>query len=337
MTEQGPSTVRLPHPRPGVPPLPVAEHVVFGAGAVGLALAEALVDRGETGVRVVHRSGRARVPAGVQVLGGDARDPGFAVAAARGARVVYQVLAPAYHRWTEEFPALQAGALAAAEAAGARLVVLENVYAYGAPVDGSPLTEDSPFRAHTRKGRVRARMTAALRDGAAGRVELAIGRASNYFGPRGGVQAVNLGDQAMLAALTGGRAQVLGDPDQPHTYTYLPDIARGLAVLGTHPAAAGRVWHLPNDPRTRTTRELLDIAYRLAGHPRGAGGARITRVAPAVLRALGIVKPPVRETVEMLYEFEQPFVVDSRRIADELGVHATPAEQALAATLDTYR
>ncbi len=173
-------------------------------------------------MRVVNRSGRARVPAGVQVVGGDAGDPGFAAAAAQGARVVYQVLGPAYHRWAEEFPGLQAGVLAAAQATGARLVVLENVYAYGAPVDGRPLTGDSPFRAHTRKGRIRARMTAALIDGAAGRVELAIGRASNYFGPRGGVQAINLGDQAMLAALTGGKAQVLGHPDQPHTYTYLP-------------------------------------------------------------------------------------------------------------------
>ena len=100
----------------------------------------------------------------------------------------------------------------------------------------------------------------------AGRVEVAIGRASDYFGPRGGAQS-NLGDRVFPAALAGKTASVLGDPDQPHTYTYIPDIGEGLAVLGEHPDAPGQVWHLPNDPDTRTTRQLVDIVYRQAGPP----------------------------------------------------------------------
>ena len=79
------------------------------------------------------------------------------------------------------------------------------------------------------------------------------------------------------AALAGPTASVLGDPDQPHTYTYIPDIGEGLAVLGEHPDAPGQVWHLPNDPDTRTTRQLVDVVYRLAGQPRArvrAGAAR---------------------------------------------------------------
>jgi nucleoside-diphosphate-sugar epimerase len=70
------------------------------------------------------------------------------------------------------------------------------------------------------------------------------------------------------AALAGKTATVLGDPDQPHTYTYLPDIGEGLAVLGEHPDAPGEVWHLPNDPHTRTTRQLVDTIYQLAGQPK---------------------------------------------------------------------
>ncbi len=61
---------------------------------------------------------------------------------------------------------------------------------------------------------------------------------------------------------------MLGDPDQPHTYTYIPDIGEGLAVLGEHPDAPGQVWHLPNDPNTRTTRQLVDIVYQHAGQLR---------------------------------------------------------------------
>jgi hypothetical protein len=39
----------------------------------------------------------------------------------------------------------------------------------------------------------------------------------------------------------------------------------------------------------------------------------------------------------MTYEFEEPFVVDSTAITTELGVRATPLEEALAATAATYR
>jgi len=132
-----------------------ARHVIFGTGAIGLATFDALRRRGET-VRLINRSGHARVPDDVEVIGGDARDPDFTAGVARGARVLYQTLNPAYHEWTVQFPALQAGVLAAAEATGARLVSMENVYLYGRPA-GRPLTEDRAHAAHTRKGQLRGR------------------------------------------------------------------------------------------------------------------------------------------------------------------------------------
>ena len=306
-------------------------HVVFGTGAIGLATLEALLRRGEQ-VRLVNRSGTAPVPDDVEILGGDASDPAFATAAAQGAQVVYQTLNPPYHQWVELFPALQASVLAAAEATGARLVSMENVYMYGRP-NGQPLTETRPHAAHTKKGQLRARMARDLMAAhQAGRVQVATGRASDYFGPRGGAQS-NLGDRVFPPALAGKTATVLGDPDQPHTYTYIPDIGEGLAVLGEHPDAPGEVWHLPNDPDTRTTRQLVDSIYRQAGQPR----TRLRGTPVVLLRALGVINPTVRELVELQYEFQEPFVVDSSKITTKLDVHATPLDQALADTLATYR
>jgi nucleoside-diphosphate-sugar epimerase len=306
-------------------------HVIFGTGAIGLAVLDALRRRGET-ARMINRSGSARVPDDVEVVGGDARDPAFTSAIAQGADVVYQTLNPPYPEWTAQFPLLQAGVLAAAEAAGARLVSMENVYMYGRPA-GRPLTEDRAYDAHTTKGRLRGGMARELlATHEAGRVEVAIGRASDYFGPRGGAQS-NLGDRLFPAALAGKTAAVLGNPDQPHTYTYIPDIGEGLAVLGEHPDAPGQVWHLPNDPDTRTTRQLVDIVYRHAGRPAG----KLRAMPPVLLRALGVVKPVLRELVEMQYQFDEAFVVDSSKIANKLGVQATPVEQALADTLSEYR
>src|ERR687884_1278535 len=259
-----------------------ARNVIFGTGAIGLATPDALRRRGET-PRLVNRSGHAHVGDDVEVVGGDARDPAFTTEVTRGAAVVYQTLNPPYPEWTAQFPLLQAGVLAAAEATGARLVSMENVYTYGRPA-GRLLTEDLPDGAHTIKGRLRGRMARELLAAHdAGRVEVAIGRASDYFGPRGGAQS-NLGDRVFPAALAGKTASVLGDPDQPHTYTYIPDIGEGLAALGEHPDAPGEVWHLPNDPDTKTTRQLVDTIYRHAGHPRG----RLRAIPAPLLRILGL-------------------------------------------------
>jgi nucleoside-diphosphate-sugar epimerase len=305
-------------------------HIIFGTGAIGLATMEALRARGET-VRMVNRSGRAPVPEGVEVVGGDASDPTFTTAVATGAKVVYQTLNPPYDQWEQQFPGLQAGVLAAAQAHGARLVSMENVYMYGRP-NGRPLTEDRAHDAHTHKGQLRSRMTRELLAAhAAGDVEVAIGRASDYFGPRGGAQS-NLGDRLFPAALAGRTASVLGNPDQPHTYTFIPDIGAGLAALGEHPDAPGQVWHLPNDPDTRTTRQLVDIVYGMAGQSR----TRLRQVHPLLLRAAAIMNPTVRALLEMQYQFDEPFIVDSTRIATRLGVHATPVEQALRQTMGTY-
>jgi nucleoside-diphosphate-sugar epimerase len=302
-------------------------HIIFGTGAIGLATFEALRRRGET-VRLVNRSGHARVPDDVEVIGGDASDPAFTTAVAQGASVLYQTLNPPYHEWSERFPALQAGVLAAAEATGARLVSMENVYMYGRPA-GRPLTEDRTYDATTKKGQLRGAMARELLAAhQAGRAQVAIGRASDYFGPHGGAQS-NLGDRVFPAAIAGKTATVLGHPDQPHTYTYIPDIGEGLAALGEHPDAPGEVWHLPNDPNTHTTRQLVDLVYRQAGHRRGR-----LRVLPApLLRGIAVFNSTVRELVEMQYQFEEPFIVDSSKIATKIGATATPVEQAIADTL----
>src|ERR1700720_688706 len=224
-------------------------------------------------------------------------------AAAGGAAAVYQCLNAPYTRWPDLFPPLQRGALAAAERAGALLVTLENVYAYG-PTGGKPMTEDLPLAATTSKGRTRAAMTTELLTAtAADRVRIAIGRASDFFGA--GATESTLGERVFGNAVAGKRADFIGNPDLPHTYSYVPDIAAGLATLGTDERAAGQVWHLPG-PETVTTRALLDLVAAEVNLPVG-----IRRIPKLAVRALGLVNPMMRELAEMSYEFEQPFVLDT--------------------------
>ena len=296
-------------------------HVVLGAGPVGRAVVAALTSRG-IAPAVVTRSG-ASVP-GATSRRADLGDPVQAAAAVAGAEVVFQCAQPEYHRWPEEFPALQARAVDATAVTGAVLVVADNLYGYG-PVDG-PLTQDLPLTAATRKGAVRAQMWRDLQAAHdAGRLRVVAARAADFFGP--GVEDSAVGRRFFGPLAQGKVVRVIGDPDRRHTYTYVPDFGEAMVRLSATPEAWGQAWHVPNAP-TITTRAFAARAAELAGTR-----LRVRETPRWQLRLLGRFVPPVGEIVEMLYEFEEDFVVDHTPYAALLGDHATPLDEALAATL----
>ena len=303
-------------------------HVVFGVGQVGRALTARLTGLGLT-VRAVSRHRPAKLVDGIDWRAADASDPQAANDAAQGAAVIYQCLNAPYTSWPERFPPLQRGVLSAAERQGALLVSLENVYGYG-PTGGKPMTEDLPLAATTAKGRTRAAMTQELLSASeAGRVRVAIGRASDFFGA--GVTESTLGERVFANALAGKRADFLGNPDLPHSYSYVPDIAAGLATLGTDDRAANGVWHLPG-PETVTTRQILALIAEQVGHP-----VAVRSMPKLLVRGLGVVNPMMRELAEMAYEFEEPFVLDTSKYESTFGAAGTPLAAAIPTTIAWYR
>ena len=197
---------------------------------------------------------------------------------AAGADVVYFCLnATNYDRWAEEFPPLQRGVLAGAQAAGARLVVLDNLYAYG-PTGGRDLVETMQAQADLEQGRHPGRDDRRTARGAPGRPGRG-GHRPRLGLLRPGATQSALGETVFGTALTGRTAQVMGNPDQPHSYSYTPDVAAALITLGTQPGATGEVWHLPVAP-ARSTRQIIDDVYGLAGNrPRSfAAGATTLRL-----------------------------------------------------------
>jgi nucleoside-diphosphate-sugar epimerase len=306
----------------------VETHVVFGTGPAGRAVADALVGQGVR-VRMVNRSGTATI-AGVETIGGDATDPEFARQVAADADSLYFCLnAPHYHRWADEFPPLQRAVVAAAKAADAKLVVLENVYLYG-PSSG-PLRETTPVNPTSAKSRTRATMSAELLDAHhRGEVRVVIGRASDFVGP--GVRDSALGEFVFQPALGGKQARTMGRPDTRHTYSYVPDVGRNLVLLGSRDDGYGRAWHLPN-PETRTTRNIITDVYAAAGRRR----TDVTTLKRPMLRALGLFNRNVRELLHTYYQFNAPFVVDDSAFRHAFGGHATHWDDILATTVEWYR
>jgi nucleoside-diphosphate-sugar epimerase len=307
---------------------PTPRHVVLGAGTIGSTIAEQLVAAGEP-VRIVSRSGRAAVR-GAEPGAADLTDPAAVRAVAAGAEVAYFACQPAYTDWTNGFPPLAAGVLGGLAGTGTRLAVADNLYMYG-PTGGRPITEDLPYAATNRKGRARAalaeRLLAAHR---AGDVPVVIARASDYFGPRGTDSVA--GDRFFPPILTGRKVQVFGDPALPHAYTYVPDFARTLIELGRRPEALGETWHVPTAPAISQAR-FAELAAEAAGVP----PAGLRRVTKPMLRFAGLFVPEAREMIEMAYEFEEPYLLDSSKIERAFGLRPTPLESALAETVAWWR
>jgi len=303
-------------------------HVVFGTGPVGCWTARALVDLGLS-VRVVNRSGRrpSLLPEEAEVVAADISDPARAEEAARGAAVVYQAMNPPYHRWLELFPALQRGALAAARAAGARYVSIENLYMLDPT---PPITERSAVAPRSRKGALRARMAEEVMAAhARGEIVAAALRPSDYYGP--GVTDSTFGERVFGPLLAGKAAQVLGSASQPHSFAFIEDVGRAAATLGTRPEAWGRAWIAPHAPAV-TQGEMVAIACRSLGRE-----PALSVVSPAMLRLAGLFVPGARASVEMMYQFTAPFVADGSAIERELGVAPTTLEEGIARTVAWYR
>jgi nucleoside-diphosphate-sugar epimerase len=302
-------------------------NVILGTGPLGMAVMKELVARGEP-VKMVSLSGKATVPSGVKVEQADLMDKAQSKAIMKQAKVVFQCTSPPYQKWHELFLPFQEHIVSGAIAAGARLVVAENLYMYG-HVKGS-MHEGLPYSATTKKGKVRAEMSRRLLQlHQEGKLQVTMGRGADFFGPN--VHNSSVGSRLFKSIVKGKACTVMGNPDKKHTYTFINDFGKALVVLSQHEDAFGRAWHVPN-AETVSTREFVETAYRLAGFP-----AVIRTMGKGMLRLGGLFIPAAREMIEMLYQFEHDFFVDSSPFSKRFGFEATPLENALEKTLETIR
>ena len=303
-------------------------HTVLGAGPVAKATVAALLERGLP-VRVVHRSGTFPPQPGVTVVAADVTKLDQLTQAFQGSAVVYMCAIPAYHRWEQEFDAMMHNVLQACEATGAALVYADNLYMYQESPD-TALQETTPLQPATRKGVVRARIAEmVLQANWDGKVKTAIARASDFFGP--GVTNSMLGSRFFPTLLAGKTIQWFGNPDMPHTFTYVPDFGHALVELGVDGAGWGEVWHVPS-VSARTAREVASDTAQLTDKP-----FKISQSGRKMLTFVGLFIPAAKEMIEMLPHFETPYVVDNSKWNSRMRTRATPWEVSLRLTVASYK
>jgi nucleoside-diphosphate-sugar epimerase len=304
-------------------------HVVVGAnGGIGAALIRELRRR-DIPSRAVVRTPRTFGDE-VEVSVADATDHSALAQAFRGAGVVYHAAQPPYPRWVSTFPPLTDAIADVASAAGAKLVLADNLYMYG-PLDG-PISERTPTEPTSAKGHLRRDMAERLLDRhRRGELRVTLGRSSDYYGPGGLGSAI--GEQLFGAVVQGKKPRWLGDPDVPHTEHYLGDIARGLVELGVRDEADGRAWHLPAAP-AMTGREFVALVSRVAGRD----DVSFVRTTRGMVRLAGLVSPMIRAVGDVMGQWEQPFVIDASDFQRAFGrFESTPHEEAVATTVAWFR
>ncbi|MEV6218164.1 NAD-dependent epimerase/dehydratase family protein [Nocardia sp. NPDC051833] len=302
-------------------------HVVVGAGPVGTATAHLLADAGHD-VRVVTRRGGGPTHPSIELIAADANDAAALTRLTEGAAALYSCAGPTYHRWPQEWPPLSAALRAAAQQTGAVLATTGNLYGYGL-VDG-PMTEQTPLRPNTVKGRVRAQIWLdALADHEAGRLRTVEVRGSDYLG------AAVVSSFTVLVLpriLAGRRASITADLDAPHSWTYVGDVARTLVTVASDESAWGRPWHVPTPP-PMSVRALAERLAELAG----TAPARVSTLPGAALRLAGLFDPAARAMIEMRYQTDRPFVMDSSAATSAFGLTPTPTDVALREMISAAR
>jgi len=303
---------------------------IFGYGPTGEATAERLRARGQA-IRVVQRKRPANLPAGVEFMSCDALNAADVLRAMTGAEQAVITVGFEYSGkvWKQVWPKAMANFIAAAEATGARIVHIDNMYMYG-PQD-APLHEDMPLTNYGKKPAARSEVTRMWQKAAReGRIRWAALRAPDFYGV--GVDRSHIGETGLGQLAQDKPAMLLMQPDQPHAFAYVPDIGRAAVTLLDAPDDAyNQVWHVPCAP-TRTPRQLMQIGADALGQK-----LKLMAMPTAMLRLIGVFSPFLRECVEMRFTWNRPYNVDATKFGRRFWSDATPFEVGIPTTVRSFR
>jgi len=303
---------------------------VLGYGPTGEATVERLRGRGQA-VRLVQRKRPPNLPRDVEFQACDVLQAEDVLSAMRGAEQAVVTIGFEYNGsvWRKAWPKAMANLIAAAEATGARIVHIDNLYMYG-PQDAS-LREDMPLTTYGQKPAARAEATRMwMKASAERRILWAALRPPDFYGP--GVERSHIGGVGFGMIAKGKAATLVMQPDRPHAFAYVPDIARAAVTLLDAPDDAyGQAWHVPCAP-TMTPRQILQIGAAALGEK-----LRIVSIPSGLLPLLGIASPFLREIAEMRFTWNRPYHVDSTKFANRFWSDPTAFELGARTTALAFR
>ncbi len=277
--------------------------ILGSGGIIANHLAKALPQYTEN-IRLVSRNPKA-ITGKEELFPADLTSDEQVRKAVKGSDVVYLTAGLQYNikTWQQQWPGLMQNVILACKENGSKLVFFDNVYMYG-KVTG-PMTEQTPFNPCSRKGEVRAGIaTMVLDEVAKGSLTALIARAADFYGPETFNSFLHM--MVFENLKKGKSAQLLISKKLKHSFTYTPDAGKATALLGNTPSAFNQTWHLPTDMNILTGSEMVEIAAReLNIEP------KVTVLPRIMIQMAGLFNPVIKESVEMLYQYDSEYIFDS--------------------------
>jgi farnesol dehydrogenase len=320
--------------------------LVTGAtGFLGRVVARRLAAHGHE-LRVLARptSRREGLPDQARIVLGDVTDAEAMLRAADGCGALLH-LAALVKVWVPDpgaFDAVNVGglqnALAAARAAGARLVYTSSFIALGPSggglLDGSRPHPGPPFRNHYE--RTKARADAVARAAALGGEDVVTLYPGVVYGP-GDMTEGNIVARMIADHLSGRLPGLVGPGDRHWSYAFVEDVAEGHA-LALEKGRPGETFVLGGQNAT------LQQVFALVQEISGAKPPRL-RIPYAAASALGWLQwlwaettgHPPQLTRGEVGVFREEWACDSSRAERELGYRCRPLAEGLRRTIDWLR
>ncbi|MBD0284970.1 MAG: NAD-dependent epimerase/dehydratase family protein [Flavisolibacter sp.] len=294
---------------------------ILGAGgAIGKELAKELY-RFTDKVRLVSRTPET-ITDKDELMAVDITNAEQTERAVQGSDVVYLTAGLPYKLkvWQQQWPQVMQNVIYACTRHNARLVFFDNMYLY----DKNSLhniTEDVPVNPPSKKGAVRARIAQMLFDKVnTGELTAMIVRSADFYGP--GVTNSILIEMVYKNMKKGKKAMWFADADKVHSFTYVPDAAKATALLGNTPDAYNQVWHTPTDVQKITGRQWVELfAQEMNIKP------RFTVLGKGMVQVLGLFIPVLRESVEMMYQYDRDYFFNSAKFTERFRFEPTPYQE----------
>ncbi len=304
--------------------------ILGSGGAIGLPLAREL-NKFTDQIRLVGRNPQKVNPMD-ELYPLDIRNFDGISSAIKGSEVVYLTIGIEYKLkvWQEVWPPLMKAVIQACQEHNAKLVFFDNVYMYAESAIPF-MTEESPLLPPSRKGVVRKEiLDMILYELERNNLTALVARAADFYGPEN--RNSMLAEMVAKNLLKGKKAQVFGNPDKIHTYTYTPDAAKATALLGNTQDAFNQVWHLPTTREKITGRQWIELFEQELNLKPG-----IQQVPNWLLYVLGLFIPVMKEFPEMMYQYDQDYVFDSSKFEKRFGDMVTSPQKGVKATLEDLK
>ncbi len=302
-------------------------HTILGAnGSIANELVPILISNNEK-VRLISRNPKPVNNA--ETVSADATNYDEVLKAVQGSDVVYLLIGLDYNinAWREKWPKIMRNAIDACKAANAKLVFFDNVYMYGKT--NTAMTEETPFKPVSKKGKVRAEIaTMLLNEIKTGNIKALIARAADFYGPNAGAKSV-IGVLAFDKLLKGKTPQTFVNADLLHSYTYTTDAAKALYILSKHDEAFGQTWHMPTALPALTSREFINL---IANETNGT--KKIQVIPKFMIKIISWFNPLMKELYEMLYQNEYAYVFDSTKFDKAFNFTPTSYQQGIKQTIE---